>query len=148
MRKTITIMISLIVICALCVNSMAASYTFVLPDDNSSDYSGYESVPDYNNKWYVYVSYVSFSGMPSGTHPANYEVYFRPYSGSTPVCSTHLTFKYRTSGSANIGVTGASKAYKYRDDGVQYGGHGESYRLKSNSDNYSKGQTVFTNWTP
>lgn len=143
MKKIVTVFVSVITMLSVTVSLNAASLSYVLSSSHHDYYSSYIRVTDYDKKWYVYVTEVSFSGMPSGTHPVNYEIYFRPYDGTTAASSSYLTFSYKSSGSANIGHTGASLGYKNG-----YGDHNDILRIKSNSSYYSKNQTVTANWTP
>ncbi len=142
MKRVITFLISVITMIAVTINLNAASLSFTLSSSNHNYYSVNQSVNDNNYSWYVYVSSVSFSGMPSGTHPGGYEIYFRPYKGDTQVSDSYLTFTYTASGFGKIGVSGDSASYK-----SGYGNKGKSYRIKSNSNFYSKSQTVSASWT-
>lgn len=143
MKKIVTVFVSVITMLSVTVSLNAASLSYVLSSSHPDYYSSSIRVKDYDKKWYVYVTEVSFSGMPSGTHPVNYEIYYRPYDGTTPVSSSYLTFSYKSSGPANIGHTGASLGY---NNG--HGNYNDILRIKSNSKNSPKNQTVTANWTP
>ena len=143
MKKIVTVFVSVITLLSVTVSLNAASLSYVLSSSHHDYYSSNIRVKDYNEKWYVYVTEVSFSGMASGAHPAGYEIYFRPYQNTTPVTPLYATFTYKSSGSANIGHTGISLPYT-----SGYGQYNDIYRIKSNSNNYSKNQTVTANWTP
>ena len=143
MKKIVTVFVSVITLLSVTVSLNAASLSYVLSSSHHDYYSSNIRVKDYDKKWYVYVSEVSFSGMASGAHPVGYEIYFRPYKSDTQVSSLYATFSFKSSGSANIGHSGISLPYS-----SGYGDNGKIYRIKSNSNYYSKNQTVTANWTP
>ena len=141
MKKAITILTSIITLLSLSVNLYADSFNFSLSSSHQNNYTGNLTVNDNDHSWYVYVSSVSFSGMASGAHPVGYEIYFRPYDGNTKASNTYLTFSYKSGGFGNIGVSGDSASYK-----SGYGNKDSRYRLKSNSNYYTKSQTVNGSW--
>ncbi len=148
MKRVFSILVSVITMVSISLSLSAAQHDFfytLSSSNNFKKFSTVASVADYNQMWYVYVSYVSFSGMPSGTHPAGYELYFRPYHKTDNIqeSDSYLTFSYKASGFANIGQMGDSASYKTNE-----GYHNAEYRMKSNTGYHSKSQTISAYWIP
>ena len=112
---------------------------------SNSSWSSTKTVSDNNLSWYVYCSGVSFYGMPNQWYPSGYELYFRAYTGVNGTMASGLatcrvnSYPYPA---GSIGQTGISVSYY-----SGYGGYGQSYVLKCNSNCSAPTQSVFFNWT-
>lgn len=152
MKKVLSLIMTIaVILSATCV--INADMTSIGPNKTVS-WSNRSVIHDYNYTWYTSVTNVSFYGMPAGTHPANYELYFRPYTTENgTMAGDAVTYRYRTTNTslpATIGYTGISQNYYSTIDPrgtSRFGTNGYEYTLKCNSNNTSLGQTISYSWT-
>lgn len=141
MKRLLTFVSAIMVILVMANIVWAESVTI----GSNYSWSSIKKVSDYNLSWYVYCSGVSFYGMPNQWYPSGYEVYFRAYTfDQTTMASGVATCRNNSSPypAGSIGHTGISVGYY-----SGYGGYGQRYVLKCNSNCSAPTQTVFFDWT-